>query len=344
MRVTMKEIAERAGVHQATVDKVVHNRVGVSDEVRARVQAIIDELGYKPNPTGRVLQRQGKKYRIYAILVDVDALPYLKNGIEQGLKEWAGFDIEVTHAVTGFQEAKRQSEYIDKAVLDKADGIILSPINADCVRRAIDRAADAGIPVITTDSDIDGSRRTCCVSIDSAKASRIAGRLIGQFLNGQGKIAIISSAIETENNNYYVRMREQGFTDFIRREYPEIEIVSCIESFEDLQITYRKTTELLKEQPELRGLYITCGGVAQVGRALIESGRADSIRVLCYEDYPEIVELIRQGVVDWTLGGEKAAQGSLPVKLIMDQLVFGRKPATDRIFTDTRILIKECFE
>lgn len=344
MRVTMKEIAERAGVHQATVDKVVHNRVGVSDEVRAKVQAIIDELGYKPNPTGRVLQRQGKKYRIYAILVDVDALPYLKNGIEQGLKEWAGFDIEVTHAVTGFQEAKRQSEYIDKAVLDKADGIILSPINADCVRRAIDRAADVGIPVITTDSDIDGSRRTCCVSIDSAKASRIAGRLIGQFLNGQGKIAIISSAIETENNNYYVRMREQGFTDFIRREYPEIEIVSCIESFEDPQITYRKTTELLKEQPELRGLYITCGGVAQVGRALIESGRADSIRVLCYEDYPEIVELIRQGVVDWTLGGEKAAQGSLPVKLIMDQLVFGRKPATDRIFTDTRILIKECFE
>ena len=344
MRVTMKEIAERAGVHQATVDKVVHNRVGVSDEVRAKVQAIIDELGYKPNPTGRVLQRQGKKYRIYAILVDVDALPYLKNGIEQGLKEWAGFDIEVTHAVTGFQEAKRQSEYIDKAVLDKADGIILSPINADCVRRAIDRAADAGIPVITTDSDIDGSRRTCCVSIDSAKASRIAGRLLGQFLNGQGKIAIISSAIETENNNYYVRMREQGFTDFIRREYPEIEIVSCIESFEDPQITYRKTTELLKEQPELRGLYITCGGVAQVGRALIESGRADSIRVLCYEDYPEIVELIRQGVVDWTLGGEKAAQGSLPVKLIMDQLVFGRKPATDRIFTDARILIKEWFE
>ena len=65
MRVTMKEIAERAGVHQATVDKVVHNRVGVSDEVRAKVQAIIDELGYKPNPTGRVLQRQGKKYRIY---------------------------------------------------------------------------------------------------------------------------------------------------------------------------------------------------------------------------------------------------------------------------------------
>ena len=196
------------------------------------------------------------------------------------------------------------------------------------MRRAINRAANVGIPVITTDSDIDGSRRTCCVSIDSARASRIAGRLMGQFLNGNGKIAIISSAIETENNNYYVQMREQGFTDFLKVEYPQIEIVSRVESFENPQITYEKTVQLLAEQ---------------VGRALIETGRANDVRVLCYEDYPEIVELMRQGVVDWTLGGEKDEQGALPVKLIMDQLVFGRKPVIDRIFTDIRILVKECF-
>ena len=113
MKVTMKEIAERAGVHPSTVDKVVHHRVGVSDEVRARVQAIINELGYTPNPSGRMLQRQGKVYRISAILVEVDALPYLKKGIERGVKEQTGFDIEVSYAVTGFQEAKQQSEYID---------------------------------------------------------------------------------------------------------------------------------------------------------------------------------------------------------------------------------------
>lgn len=63
---------------------------------------------------------------------------------------------------------------------------------------------------------------------------------MGQFLNGNGKIAIISSAIETENNNYYVQMREQGFTDFLKVEYPQIVIVSRVESFEDPQITYEK--------------------------------------------------------------------------------------------------------
>ena len=55
-----------------------------------------------------------------------------------------------------------------------------------------------------------------------------------------------------------------------------------MESFEDPQITYEKTVQLLAEQPDLRCIYITCGGVAQVGRALIESGRSKDIRVLCY--------------------------------------------------------------
>ena len=80
---------------------------------------------------------------------------------------------------------------------------------------------------------------------------------MGQFLNGNGKIAIISSAIETENNNYYVQMREQGFTDFLKVEYPQIVIVSRVESFEDPQITYEKTVQLLAEQPDLRGIYIS---------------------------------------------------------------------------------------
>lgn len=144
MKVTIKEIAERAGVHRATVDKVLHNRVGVSDEVRMKVQRIIKEMGYTPNPAGRVLQKQGKKYRIEAILVEVDALPFLKAGIEQGVHNQVGFDIEVTYAISKFQDAERQKEFIDNAIAAKADGIIISPINSERVRKAIDRAVDSG--------------------------------------------------------------------------------------------------------------------------------------------------------------------------------------------------------
>ena len=338
MKVTIKEIAERAGVHRATVDKVLHNRVGVSDEVRMKVQRIIKEMGYTPNPAGRVLQKQGKKYRIEAILVEVDALPFLKAGIEQGVHNQVGFDIEVTYAISKFQDAERQKEFIDNAIAARADGIIISPINSERVRKAIDRAVDSGI---ATNADIDGTKRTCCVGINNRKAARIAGRLMGQFLGGTGKIAVVSSAIASENNNYYVQVRETEFADFIHKEYPDIEIITTLDSFEDPQITYEKTVKLLRDYQDLQGIYITCGGVSQVGRALEESGRAKDIRVISFEDYPEVVDLIRKDVIDCTLAGELQQQGEIPVQIIMDYLVFGKEPEQQQIFTDIRVLVKE---
>ena len=322
MKVTIKEIAERAGVHRATVDKVLHNRVGVSDEVRMKVQRIIKEMGYTPNPVGRVLQKQGNRYHIEAILVEVDALPFLKAGVEKGIHNQVGFDIEVTYSISKFQDAERQKEFIDNAIVARADGVIISPINAECVRQAINRAAEAGIPVVTTNADIDGTRRTCCIGADNRQSAQIAGRMMGLFLGGTGKIAVISSAIAAVNNNYYVRERETEFADFIRREYPGLQIITTIDSFENPQITYQKTVQLLHDYTDLQGIYITCGGVSQVGRALEESGRAKDIRVISFEDYPEVVDLIRKDVIDCTIAGEIQKQGELPVQIIMDRISY----------------------
>lgn len=306
-----------------------------------KVQRIINEMGYTPNPAGRVLQRQGQVYRIEAILVEVDAMPFLKQGIEQGIKNQVGFDIEVTYSISKFQDAERQREYIDNAIAAKADGIILSPINADCIRKAVNRAVDAGITVVTTNADIDGTRRQWNVGTDNAQGAHIAGRMMGLFLGGRGSVAVISSAIASENNNFYVQLRENEFKKFIRETYPDMRIATTIDSFEDPQITYEKTAQLLRDYKDLQGIYITCGGVSQVGRALEESGRAKDIRVISYEDYPEVVELIRRDVIDCTLAGEIQKQGEIPVQLIMDHLVFGKQPETSQVFTDIKVIVKE---
>ena len=208
MKVTIKKIAEIAGVHPATVDKVLHKRPGVSDEVRERVQKLIDELGYKPNPAGRVLQKQGKEFVIAAILVKVDALPYIKAGIEKGIREQTGLDITIHWYLFSYSDAGQQAQFIDKAIEEKADGIILSPINSNRVREAINRAAAAGIPLVTANSDIDGTQRLCYVGQDGRRASRVAARTMGNLLGGSGRIAIISSAIASENNSYHVKVRE----------------------------------------------------------------------------------------------------------------------------------------
>ena len=341
MKVTIKKIAEIAGVHPSTVDKVLHNRPGVSDEVRERVRKLIDELGYKPNPAGRVLQKQGKEFVIAAILVKVDALPYIKAGIEKGIREQTGLDISIHWYLSSYSDAGQQAQFIDKAVEEKADGIILSPINSDRVREAISRAAAAKIPLVTTNSDIDGTQRLCYVGQDGRRASRVAGRTMGNLLGGSGRIAIISSAVASENNSYHVKVREEGFCNFLRETFPAVEIVASVESFEDPEITYRETYNLLKQYPDLDGLYITCGGVGQVGRAIRDCGRED-IKTLSFEKYQEILDLMQEDIIDCTIDSELERQGEIPIQIIMDELVLKKHPVSDNIYTDIRILIKEC--
>ena len=341
MKVTIKEIAERAGVHRATVDKVLHNRVGVSDEVRERVRRIIDEMGYMPNPAGQILQKQGKRYKIAVILVEVDAMPFLIEGVEQGVKEQAGFDIEIVFRSSKFSDSEGQCRFIYEAVEAGVAGIILSPINTEAVRQAVDRAVESGIPVVTTNSDLTNSKRLSCVAPDSIKGSHIAGRLLGLFLGGIGEVAVISSAVASENNNYYVHIREKGFIEFMEKEYPDIKIVEVIDSFEDVNITYKKTEQLIDKYPDLRGIYVTCGGVAQVGAALRKSGREKEISVVSFEDYPDIIKLIEDRTIECSLSTEIRRQGSLPVKVLMDYLVFGVKPDREFIYTEIKILIKE---
>ena len=200
---------------------------------------------------------------------------------------------------------------------------------------------DAGITVITTNADIEGTKRHWCVGADNAQGAHIAGRMMGLFLGGKGRIAVVSSAIASENNNCYVQLRENEFKRFVRETYPDIQIVTTIDSFEDPQITYEKTAQLLRDYQDLQGLYITCGGVSQVGRALEESGRAKDIRVISYEDYPEVVEFVRKDVIDCTLAGEIQKQGEIPVQLIMDHLVFGKQPENDQVFTEIKVIVKE---
>lgn len=53
--VTINEIAKLANVSRATVDKVIHNRPGVKQETRDRVQAILDNVNYHPSLVGKAL-------------------------------------------------------------------------------------------------------------------------------------------------------------------------------------------------------------------------------------------------------------------------------------------------
>ena len=81
--VTAVDVARRAGVSIATVSRVLHQTVNVSEEVRARVLAAVAELGYVPHAAARNLA-QGKTTALGVLLpeIGVDFFSPMLRGIE----------------------------------------------------------------------------------------------------------------------------------------------------------------------------------------------------------------------------------------------------------------------
>ena len=67
---SIKEIAEKARVSIGTVDRVLHNRKGVSKETKAKIQRIVTATGYTPNIYARNLSL-AKTYRFGVLMHEI---------------------------------------------------------------------------------------------------------------------------------------------------------------------------------------------------------------------------------------------------------------------------------
>ena len=160
--------------------------------------------------------------------------------------------------------------------------------------------------------------------------------MLSLAVGGSGPVALITSASEAERSNASVRIRERAFRDALP---PSVGIAAVVEDFESGEIAYRKTLELLRERPGLRGIYCTCGGASRIGEAVGELDRPAAVVV--HELYPEILDQIRRGTILCTIGSGLRRQGELSMRTLMDRLLFQKDPPSPEIHTRCEIVLRE---
>src|SRR6056297_1024479 len=123
---TMKDIAERAGVSVATVSRVLNNSKPVSKELRERVLKVVKETGYKPNALARSLIKQ-RTGTIGVIIPDMDNETFadLIKGIELIMDE-NDYVILVTNTMG---EVKKELKMFNLFEEKRLDGIIFSGVS-----------------------------------------------------------------------------------------------------------------------------------------------------------------------------------------------------------------------
>lgn len=114
-----------------------------------------------------------------------------------------------------------QKQQIEQFIKEGVDLLIVSPNQIHTISSVIDKAYDAGIPVILFDRKTDSRKYTAFIGADNYEAGHEIGYFIGQQLEGKGNIAEIcglqasSPAIE----------RNRGFMDALKN-YPDIKVVA----------------------------------------------------------------------------------------------------------------------
>ncbi|WP_433573300.1 LacI family DNA-binding transcriptional regulator [Streptomyces sp. CA-251247] len=184
MRVSLKDVAERAGVSIKTVSNVVNNYPHVTPAMRTRVQQAIDELGYRPNLTARHL-RKGRT-GIIALAVPELGNPYFAELAGAVIDAAAEHDYTVLLDHTG--GSREQEILVCQGFRSRViDGLILSPLELETEDLAA-RADD--IPMVLL-----GERRYDLpydhIAIDNIAAARAAVRHLLDL--GRRRIAFLGA-------------------------------------------------------------------------------------------------------------------------------------------------------
>jgi LacI family transcriptional regulator len=204
MTATIRDVAKRAGVGLGTVSRVINESSQVSEATRERVQAVITELNFVPNPTARRLSL-GKTLTIAVIVpwftrpAEVERL----RGVESTLAE-SEYDLVLYNVET---PARRDTYFRDVPRPENTDGVLiisLSPRDDD-----VEHLAHSTVPIVLVDANHKSLTSLSRVITDDVAGGRLATQHLIEL--GHTRIGFISDPIDTPFNFTSSRDRLKGY-------------------------------------------------------------------------------------------------------------------------------------
>jgi DNA-binding LacI/PurR family transcriptional regulator len=173
MKITIKDVANVAGVSIATVSRVLNNKDRVKSSTRKKIEDAIVKLDFKPDQIARTMIN--KETKTIGLLV-----PNLKNefwaGVATAIQDelWKEGFTTLLCATTGFDDsAEREGAFIKNFIQRRVDGVIyatMSGYHSTGYHPAIKELIDSNIPVVAFDQNIP--------NVSKVRGAHIQGALI----------------------------------------------------------------------------------------------------------------------------------------------------------------------
>lgn len=340
MKITIKKIAEMAGVSRGTVDRALNHRKGVNNEVAKRIRDIAEELGYQPDLAAKGLVARRYTPKKIGILLFTEGNPFFEEvlrGIYDALEELRVFQIEGSIKFSKGLGVKEQLNKLEEFHREGIDGLILTPVYSEQVAERIKALKQEGIETVTINTDVDEADRMAYVGCDYLKSGNIAAGLFGLMSTGEEeRIAVVLGTQMV----YAHAQRLKGIINTLRSNYPHIKVTNIIENNDDDEVSYQMLKKLLQEDPRISGICFVAGGIEGGIRAIKELNLAGKLRLISYDMIDVVKENLTADIISATVCQEPYQQGYQGVQILGKYLLTKKYPSEKRLYVQVYVATK----
>jgi ribose transport system substrate-binding protein len=231
----------------------------------------------------------------------------------------------------------QQITVVEDFISRGVDGIVLAPLDDRALMRPVRDAARERIPVVIIDSALQGEDFISFVATDNYKGGVLAGKRMGELLQGKGNIFMI----RYQAGSASTMKREAGFLDTMREEFPLVNfLVQDQYAGSTTETAYQLAENLLNRFPDVDGIFCpnessTFGTL----RALQETGKAGKIIFIGFDSSPKLVQGLQEGHIHGLVLQDPVKMGYLGVQQMV--LHLKGQPIEKRIDTGVYMVTKE---
>ena len=246
-------------------------------------------------------KKQEEKKMVFAFvpkLLDNPVFQLAWQGAQAGAAELGKGKIEVQRFAPVKSDAVEQAQIIESLIERKVDGIAISVNDADALQPTIDKAIDAGIPVVTFDSDAPKSKRLSYYGSNNYGSGRMMGENLVKYMGKKGKIAILMGTPGAPN----LEERKSGLLEYLK-DYPDIKVVATEFCYDDVNKGVSVMEAIMQANHDLTG-WVLPGSWAIFTPAPgpFSAKKPGDLTVVAFDALPEELEYVRQNYVQVLLG------------------------------------------
>ena len=189
---------------------------------------------------------------------------------------------------------------LELAIAKKPGGLVVVGFE-DSLTPVVNKAVEAGIPVVTVDADLPRSKRIAFVGTGNFNAGYRGGLKLAELVGGKGKVALLT---KTGQSNLEERIR--GYQGALAK-YPHITIVQVANTESDPAKATQVAALILQRYDDLAGLAcVEAAGGAGAATAVKEANRIGRVKVVAMDRDNSVLKYIEQGVIQATVAQQTA--------------------------------------